>query len=72
MKSRAGAGAGRCREGTSLPDNWGAALPTARGQCGKTAGCKVDLAFDLLDGDIVYHQLHPGTEQDKTIGYDLP
>jgi hypothetical protein len=55
-----------------LPDNWGAALPTARGQYGKTAGCKVDLAFDLLDGDIVYHQLHPGTEQDKTIGYDLP
>jgi hypothetical protein len=38
---------------------------------GKTAGCKVDLAFDLLDGDIVYHQLHLGTQQDKTIGYDL-
>lgn len=38
---------------------------------GKTAGCKVDLAFDLLDGDIVYHQLHLGTEQDKAIGYDL-
>ncbi|MEY3896803.1 MAG: hypothetical protein RLZZ214_2323 [Verrucomicrobiota bacterium] len=38
---------------------------------GKTAGCKVDLAFDLFDGDIVYHELHLGTEQDKTIGYDL-
>jgi Transposase DDE domain len=38
---------------------------------GKTAGCKVDLAFDLLDGDIVYHQLHLSTRQDKTIGYDL-
>ncbi len=38
---------------------------------GKTAGCKVDLAFDLLGGEIVYHQLHLGTEQDKTIGYDL-
>lgn len=38
---------------------------------GKTAGCKVDLAFDLLGGDVVYHELHLGTEQDKTIGYDL-
>lgn len=35
---------------------------------GATAGCKVDLAFHLLGGEIIYNQLHPSTKQDKTIG----
>lgn len=38
---------------------------------GKTAGCKIDLAFDLISGDILSNQLHTGTQQDKTIGEDL-
>jgi hypothetical protein len=31
----------------------------------------VDLAFDLLGGEIIHNQFHLGTEQDKTIGIDL-
>jgi len=38
---------------------------------GATAGCKVDLAFDLLGGELIRNELHLGTEQDKTIGADL-
>jgi hypothetical protein len=38
---------------------------------GATAGCKVDLAFDLLGGELIRNELHLGTEQDKTIGVDL-
>lgn len=38
---------------------------------GKTAGCKIDLSFDLISGDILANQLHSGTQQDKTIGEDL-
>jgi hypothetical protein len=38
---------------------------------GPTAGCKVDLAFDLLGGELIRNELHLGTEQDKTIGADL-
>jgi len=38
---------------------------------GKTAGCKIDLAFDLMSGEILSNELHAGTQQDKTIGEDL-
>ena len=38
---------------------------------GATAGCKVDLAFDLLGGELIRNELHLGIEQDKTIGADL-
>jgi Transposase DDE domain len=48
-----------------------AAFPGHGNASGATAGCKVDLAFDLLGGGIVHNQLHLGTAQDKTIGIDL-
>lgn len=38
---------------------------------GKTAGCKVDLAFDLLTGEPVLQALHRATEQDRELGKDL-
>ncbi len=47
------------------------AFPGHGNASGATAGCKVDLAFDLLSGEILHNQLHLGTEQDKTIGIDL-
>jgi hypothetical protein len=38
---------------------------------GETAGVKIDLAFDLLTGDIISHSLYGATEQDKTIGKEF-
>ncbi len=38
---------------------------------GKTAGVKIDLAFDLLTGSIVSHTLQAATEQDKSIGKEF-
>lgn len=38
---------------------------------GKTAGCKVNLAFDLLTGSIISNELVSGTQQDKTSGWDV-
>ncbi len=48
-----------------------AGFPGHGNASGATAGCKVDLAFDLLGGEIIHNQLHLGTAQDKTIGIDL-
>ena len=38
---------------------------------GKTAGVKIDLAFDLLTGSFVSHGLYAATEQDKSIGKEF-
>jgi len=38
---------------------------------GKTAGCKSDLAFDLLTGEPVFQTLHLATEQDRELGKEL-
>ena len=38
---------------------------------GMTAGCKIDLAFDLLTGEPISEALHLATEQDRAIGKDL-
>lgn len=38
---------------------------------GKTAGCKFDVAFDLLSGEPVTSVLHLATQQDREIGKDL-
>lgn len=38
---------------------------------GKTAGCKFDMAFDLLTGEPVTGTLHLATQQDREIGKDL-
>jgi hypothetical protein len=43
-------------------------FPAHGNHYGKTAGVKIDLAYDLLTGSIVSHGLHAATEQDKTIG----
>ena len=38
---------------------------------GGTAGCKFDIAFDLLTGEPVTSALHLATQQDREIGKDL-
>jgi hypothetical protein len=38
---------------------------------GETAGCKIDLAFDLLTGEPLSEALHLATQQDREIGKDL-
>jgi hypothetical protein len=38
---------------------------------GKTAGCKIDLAFDLLTGEPILEALHLATAQDRELGKDL-
>ena len=38
---------------------------------GQTAGCKIDLAFDLLTGEPISEALHLATQQDREIGKDL-
>ena len=38
---------------------------------GKTAGVKIDFAFDSLTGSIVSHSLQAATEQDKSIGKEF-
>ena len=61
-------------EGDSSPDmpksNAGA-FPAHGNHYGKTAGVKIDFAFDLLTGSIVSHSLQAATEQDKSIGKDF-
>jgi hypothetical protein len=54
-----------------FPKTNSTAFPAHGNASGTTAGCKVDLAFDLLGGEIIHNQLHLGTEQDKAIGIDL-
>ena len=38
---------------------------------GETAGCKIDLAFDLLTGEPISEALHLATEQDREIGKEI-
>lgn len=46
-------------------------LPGHGNHLGSTAGCKIDLCFDLLTGQTLLNQLHLATTQDKTIAFDL-
>jgi len=46
-------------------------FPASGNASGATAGCKVDLAFDLLSGDVIRNELHLGTENDNSIGGEL-
>jgi hypothetical protein len=46
-------------------------FPASGNSKGMTAGCKVNLAFDLLSGAIVSNELVPGTQQDKTSGWGM-
>lgn len=54
-----------------LPKGNAEEFPAHGNASGETAGCKVDLAFDLLGGAVVHNELHTATEQDKTIGVGL-
>lgn len=54
-----------------MPKANSAAFPGHGNSHGKTAGVKIDLAYDLLTGEIVSHSLYGATEQDKTIGKEF-
>lgn len=54
-----------------LPKGNAEEFPGHGNAVGETAGCKIDLAFDLLGGGIVHSELYIATEQDKTIGVGL-
>lgn len=46
-------------------------LPGHGNHLGSTAGCKIDICFDLLSGTTITIDLHAATTQDRTIGWDL-
>lgn len=46
-------------------------FPASGNSKGKTAGCKINLAFDLKNGSILSNELVLGTQQDKTSGWDI-
>lgn len=62
-----------------IEDASGQVMPKANAACfpahgnhhGETAGVKIDLAYDLITGEVLSHSLHLATTQDKTIGKDL-
>jgi len=62
-----------------LEDSSQVKLPAANHECfpahgngkSETAGCKLDLAFDLLTGQPVLQNLRLATDQDKELGKDL-
>ncbi len=57
--------------GQVMPKSNADAFPAHGNHHGKTAGVKIDLAFDLLTGSIVSHSLQAATEQDRTIGKEF-
>jgi hypothetical protein len=57
--------------GQVMPKSNADAFPAHGNHHGKTAGVKIDLAFDLLAGSMVSHGLYAATEQDKTIGKEF-
>lgn len=57
--------------GQVMPKSNAEAFPAHGNHHGKTAGVKIDLAFDLLTGSIVSHSLQAATEQDKSIGKEF-
>ena len=54
-----------------MPKSNADAFPAHGNHYGKTAGVKIDFAFDLLTGSIVSHSLQAATEQDKSIGKEF-
>lgn len=57
--------------GQVMPKSNADAFPAHGNHHGRTAGVKIDLAFDLLTGSIVSHSLQAATEQDKSIGKEF-
>lgn len=55
----------------SFPKNNAEEFPASGNASGATAGCKVDLAFDLLNGDVISNELHLGISNDNAIGAEL-
>ncbi len=57
--------------GQVMPESNADAFPAHGNDYGKTAGVKIDFAFDLLTGSIVSLSLQAATEQDKSIGKEF-
>lgn len=57
--------------GQVMPKSNADTFPAHGNHLGKTAGVKIDLAFDLLSGSIVSHSLQAATEQDKSTGKEF-
>jgi hypothetical protein len=56
---------------SKLPKENAETFPGHGNDKGRTAGCKFDLAFDLLSGQVISNTLHVATEQDRVIGKDV-
>lgn len=54
-----------------LPKSNAKNFPAHGNHHGKTAGVKIDFAYDLLSGTMVSHTLELATTQDKTIGKEI-
>jgi hypothetical protein len=57
--------------GLSFPKANAEDFPAHGNHHGKTAGVKIDLAYDLLSQTIISHSLEAATTQDKTIGKEV-
>jgi hypothetical protein len=55
----------------AMPKSNAEEFPASGNQLGATAGVKVDIAFDLLSGNVVSHTLQLATESDQTIGKEF-
>jgi len=56
---------------TKLPASNHEEFPGHGNGSGETAGCKFDLAFDLLTGEVIFDTLRLATDQDRELGKDL-
>ena len=54
--------------GQAMPKANSESFPAHGNHHGKTAGVKIDFAYDLLSGAVIFHSLEGATTQDKTIG----
>ena len=54
--------------GQAMPKANSEFFPAHGNHHGKTAGVKIDFAYDLLSGAVIFHSLEGATTQDKTIG----
>ncbi len=57
--------------GLGFPKANAETFPAHGNHHGKTAGVKIDLAYDLLSQTIISHSLEAATTQDKTIGKEV-
>ena len=57
--------------GQVMPKSNAETFPANGNHYGKTAGVKIDFAFDLLTGSIVSHSLQAATEQDTSVGKEF-